>query len=51
VNQLAKGGKMVIPVGTVSQKLMEVEKTETGEIVTRNLMGVMYVPLHIVKKE
>jgi len=51
VNQLANGGKMVIPVGTFSQKLMEIEKTEKGEIVSRNLMGVTYVPLVKQDKE
>jgi len=51
VSQLANGGKMVIPVGTFSQKLMEIEKTEKGEIVSRNLMGVTYVPLVKQDKE
>jgi len=45
IDQLAKGGKMIIPVGTHSQNLMEVEKTQSGQVLTRNLMGVSYVPL------
>ena len=46
LEQLKEGGRMVIPVGTpfLFQTLMLVEKSN-GEIITRNLMPVSFVPL------
>jgi len=45
VNQLKNGGRMVIPVGTSEQHLLEVNKGEDGKIDVKRLMGVIYVPL------
>lgn len=46
VEQLAPGGRLVIPVGARGgvQNLLLLEKTATG-VVRRNLMPVMFVPL------
>jgi len=46
IDQLKKGGKMVIPVGSPfqTQQLMLVEKNEDGETSTRGLMPVRFVP-------
>ena len=46
VEQLAKGGRMVIPVGTrfQTQYLTLVEKDSRGEITTRKLLPVVFVP-------
>ena len=45
INQLADGGKMVIPVGgTFSQVLLLVEK-EKNEVKTTNVCGCVFVPL------
>ena len=46
VQQLKKGGKMAIPVGHPFsvQDLMVVEKSEDGEIKTRNVLPVRFVP-------
>lgn len=47
LEQLKLGGKMVIPVGTPfrTQNLLLVEKSFSGEIRTRNLLPVRFVPL------
>jgi protein-L-isoaspartate(D-aspartate) O-methyltransferase len=47
VKQLVRGGRMVIPVGPVfgTQSLMLVEKDENGNVRTRSLMPVRFVPL------
>ncbi len=47
IAQLAPGGRMVIPIGAVfaTQSLMLVEKGEEGQIRSRSLMGVRFVPL------
>jgi len=47
VDQLKEGGKMIVPVGPSrsSQKLLLVEKGENGEVSSKELMGVIYVPL------
>ena len=44
VDQLAIGGKMVIPVGQPYQELMLIEKSKTGHVVQR-LMSVRFVPM------
>ncbi len=46
VEQLKEGGKMIIPVGSPFQvqQLMLVEKNEGGQISTRSLMPVRFVP-------
>ncbi len=47
VKQLKLGGRMVIPIGTVfgPQFLTLVEKTKDGQIKTRQLLPVRFVPL------
>ncbi len=47
IAQLRPGGRMVIPVGRSAwtQNLLLVEKDAAGEISTRNLMAVRFVPL------
>jgi len=47
VQQLKPGGRMVIPVGSVYgvQNLILVEKDESGEARTRNLLPVRFVPM------
>ena len=46
VDQLALGGKMIIPVGSpFLQELLLIEKKEDGEIQTEVLDEVRFVPL------
>ncbi len=47
VRQLRRGGRMVIPVGGrfLTQQLLLVEKSETGEVKTRQIIPVRFVPL------
>ena len=47
LKQLKPGGRMVIPVGGrfSVQRLMLVEKDEAGEVTSRSLMAVRFVPL------
>jgi protein-L-isoaspartate(D-aspartate) O-methyltransferase len=47
INQLKKGGRMVIPVGGrfATQQLLLIEKTERDEIVTKQIAAVRFVPL------
>jgi len=45
VEQLATPGRMIIPVGTYSQRLVQVDKDAEGQITERDLFGVVYVPL------
>jgi len=47
IEQLKSGGRLVIPVGLqyMPQELMLVEKDEQGEIHTRDILGVAFVPL------
>ncbi|KAI0301618.1 protein-L-isoaspartate O-methyltransferase [Multifurca ochricompacta] len=45
VEQLASPGRMIIPVGSYHQKLMQIDKDERGEVTQRDLFGVVYVPL------
>jgi protein-L-isoaspartate(D-aspartate) O-methyltransferase len=46
VEQLASPGRMVIPVGTYSQRLMQVDKDAQGRITQRDLFGVVVRPLY-----
>ena len=47
IEQLKTGGRMVIPVGSrfMTQTLLLLEKTEKGEIITRQFGAVRFVPL------
>lgn len=47
VEQLKPGGRMVLPVGSVYgvQNLILVEKDSTGQVTTRNLLPVRFVPM------
>jgi protein-L-isoaspartate(D-aspartate) O-methyltransferase len=47
IEQLKPGGRMVIPVGSrfMTQTLLLLEKTDKGEIITRQLGAVRFVPL------
>jgi protein-L-isoaspartate(D-aspartate) O-methyltransferase len=47
VEQLKPGGRLVIPVGEPYgyQNLMLVEKDARGEVSTRTILGVAFVPL------
>ncbi|KAH7909162.1 protein-L-isoaspartate O-methyltransferase [Hygrophoropsis aurantiaca] len=45
VDQLASPGRMFIPVGTVSQQILQVDKDAHGKVTGKELMGVIYVPL------
>ena len=44
VDQLALGGKMVVPVGTTSQQMMIIERTPRG-VVERRTIPVRFVPM------
>lgn len=41
---VARQGRMFIPVGTVSQSIMQVDKDEHGVVHKKHLFGVNYVP-------
>ena len=47
IEQLKPGGRMVIPVGSrfMTQTLLLIEKTENGEVITRQFGAVRFVPL------
>jgi protein-L-isoaspartate(D-aspartate) O-methyltransferase len=44
IDQLAEGGRLVIPVGTVSQELQLLKK-EDGKIVVESIIPVRFVPM------
>jgi len=47
IQQLAPGGRMIIPVGGrfMTQQLLLLEKTADNEIITRQVAAVRFVPL------
>jgi protein-L-isoaspartate(D-aspartate) O-methyltransferase len=47
VRQLRPGGRMIIPVGGrfMTQQLLLLEKTKSGEVITRQIAAVRFVPL------
>jgi protein-L-isoaspartate(D-aspartate) O-methyltransferase len=45
LDQLKKGGRMLIPVGTDSQVFQVIDKDMNGNLIVDNLLGVRYVPL------
>ncbi|KAL7277209.1 hypothetical protein ACG7TL_009058 [Trametes sanguinea] len=45
IEQLARPGRMFIPVGTHSQQIVQVDKDVDGNVTEKPLFDVMYVPL------
>lgn len=47
IQQLRPGGRMILPVGGrfMTQQLLLIEKTEDGEVITRQITAVRFVPL------
>ncbi len=45
IDQLAPGGRLVIPVGRLFQELLVVEKDEQGRVSRRSVAGVAFVPM------
>jgi hypothetical protein len=45
VKMLRVGGRMIIPVGTSSQSMYMITRQSDGSYKSKNLMGVVYVPL------
>ncbi|KAI0724313.1 Pcmt1-prov protein [Cerioporus squamosus] len=45
VEQLARPGRMFIPVGTQTQKILQVDKDASGTVTETPLLDVLYVPL------
>ena len=45
VDQLAEGGRMVVPVGTAFQELLLIEKKKGGEVTKRVITAVRFVPM------
>ncbi|WVQ98713.1 protein-L-isoaspartate O-methyltransferase [Kwoniella sp. CBS 9459] len=51
IEQLAKPGRMFIPVGEGSQDIWQIDKDAHGEVIKKKLFGVMYVPLTDADKQ
>ncbi|WWC90062.1 protein-L-isoaspartate O-methyltransferase [Kwoniella dendrophila CBS 6074] len=51
IDQLAKPGRMFIPVGEGSQDIWQIDKSESGQVTKTKLFGVMYVPLTDAAKQ
>ncbi|KAJ7879843.1 protein-L-isoaspartate O-methyltransferase [Mycena leptocephala] len=45
ISQLARPGRMFIPVGTLSQHIFQVDKDAEGNVTKTQIMAVNYVPL------
>ena len=47
IQQLKPGGRMIIPVGGrfMTQLLLLIEKTDDGDVITRQIAAVRFVPL------
>jgi len=45
IEQLAPGGRMVIPVGRSAQTLKLIERQADGQVVSREVVGVRFVPM------
>jgi protein-L-isoaspartate(D-aspartate) O-methyltransferase len=51
LDQLAAGGRMMIPVGTFEQYIYIFDKNEKGEISSEAVLPVNYVPLTSIDKQ
>ncbi|KAM0787570.1 hypothetical protein ACM66B_003640 [Microbotryomycetes sp. NB124-2] len=51
IDQLNKPGRLFVPVGTTSQAIWQVDKDEFGNVVSKKLFGVNYVPLTDAEKQ
>ena len=51
IDQLAKGGRMFIPVGIYDQYIKVIAKDANGNISEKKVMGVRYVPLTDKQKQ
>jgi protein-L-isoaspartate(D-aspartate) O-methyltransferase len=51
LDQLAPGGRMMIPVGTFDQKIYIYDKNENGQISSEDVLSVRYVPLTSKEKQ
>jgi protein-L-isoaspartate(D-aspartate) O-methyltransferase len=53
IDQLKPGGRMVVPVGATYsvQQLQLIEKDASGRVTTKNVSGVMFVPLRRGEQE
>jgi protein-L-isoaspartate(D-aspartate) O-methyltransferase len=45
LDQLAEGGRLVIPVGSRAQQTLEVWERQEGELAKKNSISVVFVPL------
>jgi protein-L-isoaspartate(D-aspartate) O-methyltransferase len=45
VDQLAFGGRLMIPVGTHQQSIMIYDKDMEGNVTKKEVLGVRYIPL------
>ena len=48
IDQLARPGRMFIPVGVYSQDIIQVDKAEDGSVTQKKLFAVQVCPLAII---
>lgn len=53
LNELKPGGRLILPVGPEggNQVMMQYDKTKNGQILEKQLMNVIYVPLTDKEKQ